>query len=445
MRKILLIIILSAFGLTAFAQVRITPLNIKERTLDNGLKVISVQDKSNPVVTVQVWYKVGGKDDPQGKSGFAHMFEHMMFKSTKNMPNEKMDRITEDVGGFNNASTRDDLTNYYEVVPSNYLETLLWAESDRMVNLSVDAENFKSERDVVKEEYRQGVLANPYGMLFQYIDSLSYKVHPYKRGVIGNLDELNAAKLEDAFAFYKEYYCPDNASLIVVGDFEQEQLDKWIDKYFGRRKNPDAQIKRVDVVEPERTQVERFEKFRPNVPLPALAMTYFAPPSTSLDIPALEIAEAILADGQSSRLYQELVYKQQLAQTATMFADIRIDKGLLAFYAIAAGGKKLEDIEKAILAEINKLQENAPTEKEVEKAKNKLITEILQERETVNGKAFAIGEAIIYKNNAKAVNEDVAKLQSVKAQDVQNVMKKYFKENSRAVIYYKNETAGGKE
>ncbi|MDQ3634703.1 MAG: insulinase family protein [Acidobacteriota bacterium] len=445
MRKILLIIILSAFGLTAFAQVRITPLNIKERTLDNGLKVISVQDKSNPVVTVQVWYKVGGKDDPQGKSGFAHMFEHMMFKSTKNMPNEKMDRITEDVGGFNNASTRDDLTNYYEVVPSNYLETLLWAESDRMVNLSVDAENFKSERDVVKEEYRQGVLANPYGMLFQYIDSLSYKVHPYKRGVIGNLDELNAAKLEDAFAFYKEYYRPDNASLIVVGDFEQEQLDKWIDKYFGRRKNPDAQIKRVDVVEPERTQVERFEKFRPNVPLPALAMTYFAPPSTSLDIPALEIAEAILADGQSSRLYQELVYKQQLAQTATMFADIRIDKGLLAFYAIAAGGEKLEDIEKAILAEINKLQENAPTEKEVEKAKNKLITEILQERETVNGKAFAIGEAIIYKNNPRAVNEDVAKLQSVTAQDVQNVMKKYFKENSRAVIYYKNETAGGKE
>lgn len=442
MRKILLVIILLAFGLTVFAQVKITPLNIKERTLDNGLKVISVQDKSNPVVTVQVWYKVGGKDDPQGKSGFAHMFEHMMFKSTKNMPNEKMDRITEDVGGFNNASTRDDLTNYYEVVPSNYLETLLWAESDRMVNLSVDAENFKSERDVVKEEYRQGVLANPYGMLFQYIDSLSYKVHPYRRGVIGNLDELDAAKLEDAFEFYKEYYRPDNASLIVVGDFEQEQLDKWVDKYFGRRKNPDAQIRRVDVVEPERTQVERFEKFRPNVPLPALAMTYFAPPSTSLDIPALEIAQAILADGESSRLYQELVYKQQLAQTATMFADIRIEKGLLAFYAIAAGGKKLEDIEKAILTEINKLQENAPTEKEVEKAKNKLITEILQERETVNGKAFAIGEAIIYKNNAKAVNEDVAKLQAVKAQGVQDVLKKYLKENSRAVIYYRNGSEG---
>ncbi len=445
MRKILLVIILSAFGLTAFAQVRITPLNIKERTLDNGLKVVSVQDRSNPVVTIQVWYKVGGKDDPQGKSGFAHLFEHMMFKSTKNMPNEKMDRLTEDVGGFNNASTREDLTNYYEAVPSNYLETLLWAESERMVNLSVDSQNFTSERDVVKEEYRQGVLAKPYGMLFQFIDSLSFKVHPYKRGVIGNLDELDAAKLEDAFKFYKEYYRPDNAALIVVGDFEQQQLDKWVDKYFGRRENPSDEIKRVDAVEPERTQVERFEKFRPNVPLPALAVTYFAPPSTSDDIPALKIAEAILSDGESSRLYQELVYKQQLAQTAEFFADIRIDKGLLVFYSIAAGGKELADIEKAILAEINKLQENAPTEKEIEKAKNKLITKILRQRETVNGKAFAIGEAIIYQNDPKAVNNDVGKLQAVTAQDVQNVMKKYFQENSRAVIYYKNETAGGEK
>ncbi|MGI8669574.1 MAG: M16 family metallopeptidase, partial [Aridibacter sp.] len=227
-----------------------------------------------------------------------------------------------------------------------------------------------------------------------------------------------------------------------VGDFEQNQLDQLVDKYFGQRKNPEDQIKRVDVVEPERTQVERFEKTRPNVPLPALAMTYFAPPSDSEDIPAIEIAQAILADGESSRLYQELVYKQQLAQSAEFFADIRIDKGLLAFYAIAAGGKKLEDIEKAILAEIEKLQETGPTEKEVEKAKNKLITDILQQRQTVDGKAFAIGEAIIYKNNARAVNEDVAKLQAVTAQDVQNVLKKYLKENSRAVIYYRNGSEG---
>jgi len=446
MRKILFITIFAMFSAVISAQSRVAPLNIKERTLDNGLQVYSVRDASNPVVTVQVWYRVGGKDDPQGKSGFAHMFEHMMFKATKNMPNEKMDRLTEDVGGWNNASTRDDLTNYYEVVPSNYLETLLWAESDRMVNLSVDEKAFASERDVVKEEYRQGVLANPYGMLFQYMDSLSYKIHPYKRGVIGNLDELGAASLEDAYKFYKEYYRPDNASLIVVGDFDQDQLDKWVDKYFGRIEKPDGAITRVTAKEADRTEVERFVKTRPNVPLPAVAMTYFAPPSTSSDVSAIEIAEAILSDGRSSRLYQELVYKQQLSQNAAFFADIRIDKGLLAFYSIAAGGKKLEDIETAILAVVRTLQDEGPTARELKKAKNKLITGILRERETANGKAVAIGEAIIYKQDARSVNSDVAKLQAVTVEDVKNVMNKYFQENTRAVIFYqKGDDEGGKE
>lgn len=434
-------------GIAAFSQVSVAPLDIKQRSLDNGMNVVTVKDTANPIVTVQVWYRVGGKDDPEGRSGFAHMFEHMMFKATKNMPNEKMDRLTEDVGGWNNASTRDDLTNYYEVIPSNYLETLLWAESDRMVNLSVDETNFKSERDVVKEEYRQGVLANPYGQLFQYLDSLTFTVHPYRRGVIGNLDELNAATLEDAFAFYRKYYRPDNASLIVVGDFDQEQLDGWVDKYFGRLRNPDGSIKRVDVVEPDKKEVARFVKKRPNVPLPALGMTYLAPPSTSPDVPALEVAEAILSSGESSRLYQELVYKKQLAQRALLFTDVRTDKGLLAFFAIAAGGKKLEDIEKTVLDEIRKLQENPPSQKEMEKAKNSLITQILRSREDVNGKAVAIGEAIIYQNDARAVNRDVANLNSVTAEDVSRVMKKYFGENGRTVIYYMNgeETEGGSD
>lgn len=444
MRRLVLILFVLILTSPAFAQVTVEPLDIKHRTLDNGLNVFSVRDTSNPIVTVQVWYRVGGKDDPPGKSGFAHMFEHMMFKATKNMPNEKMDRLTEDVGGWNNASTRDDLTNYYEVIPSNYLESLLWAESDRMVNLSVDETNFISERDVVKEEYRQGVLANPYGQLFQYLDSLTFTEHPYKRGVIGNLEELDAASLDDAFKFYREYYRPDNASLIVVGDFQQEQLDKWVDKYLGRLKNPDNSIKRVDAVEPEKTVASVFTKKRPNVPLPALGMTYLAPPSASSDVPAILVAEAILSGGESSRLYQELVYKKQLAQSVTLFTDFRSDKGLLAFFAIAAGGKKVEDIEKAILEEIGKLQDAPPSDKEMEKAKNSLITDILRAREDVNGKAFAIGEAVIYRNDASAVNDDVKNLMNVSAEDVSRVMKKYFRNDGRTVIYYvQGEEEGG--
>lgn len=438
MGKLIVVFLGLIMSLPAIGQVSVTPLNIKQRTLDNGLQFVSVRDTTNPVVTVQVWYRVGGKDDPPGRSGFAHMFEHMMFKATKNMPNEKMDRLTEDVGGWNNASTRDDLTNYYEEIPSNYVETLLWAEAERMVNLSVDQDNFDSERDVVKEEYRQGVLANPYGMLFQYLDSLTFKVHPYRRGVIGNLEELSAATLEDAFAFYRQYYRPDNASLIVVGDFDQGQLDAWVDKYFGKIKRPESEIKRDYPVEPAKSETERFFKKRPNVPLPALGMTYLAPPSSNKDVPALTVADAILSSGRSSRLYQEIVYKKQLANDVSMFSDIRSDKGLLAFFAVAASGKKLTDIENAIIEEIEKLQETPPSAREMEKAKNSLIASLLRNRETVNGKAFAIGEAILYENDANAVNEDVAELSSVTAEDVQRVMRQYFPQNGRTVIYYEN-------
>ncbi|HEX8371006.1 MAG TPA: pitrilysin family protein [Pyrinomonadaceae bacterium] len=444
MRKLSAILIMLVFVLglsqAAFAQTKIAPLAIRERTLANGLKVVSVQDNTTPTVAIHVWYNVGSKDDPQGRSGFAHMFEHMMFKSTKNMPNEKMDRLTEDVGGFNNASTWDDFTNYYEVVPSNHLEPLLWAESDRMINLNVDDANFNSERDVVKEEFRQRILANPYGMLFgQYLEKLSFTTHPYKRPGIGNLDELSAATPTDARAFYQMFYRPDNAYLIVVGDFDQKQFDAWTDKYFGKIKRPRGKIPRVTTVEPERTAEKRFMQTAPNVPFPAVAISYLAPPSNNEDVPALRVAELILSGGESSRLYQELVYKQQLAQEAAFTGDIRVDRGLLYFYAITSEGKTAEELEKSLLAELQKIQTAPVSAKELEKAKNQLITRKLQELETNDGKAIAVERAVAYDGDPKAVNSDIEKLQSVTAADVQRVMKKYFTDKNRIVIYYQNE------
>lgn len=438
MKRLPIILILLSLSAGAFAQAKVPPMPIIERTLDNGLKVVSVQDRSNPVVTVQVWYRVGGKNDPPGKSGFAHMFEHMMFKATKNMANETMDRLTEDVGGWNNASTREDITNYFEVIPSNYLQTLLWAEADRMVNLAVDKGNFASEREVVKEELRQNYIANPYGMFFLYLDSLTFKKHPYKRGVIGNLDELSAASIEDAFKFYHEYYRPDNAILIVVGDFDQKQLDGWVDKYFGPIKDPKSAIKRVTVVEPAKTGEEIFDRTRPNVPecCPAVGITYLAPPSTSPDVPALKILQAILSGGESSRLYQSLIYKKQLAQDVGFFADIRVDKGLLIFYSIAASGKSTAEMEKAIDEQIDKLKEGAPSATEVEKAKNVLITRMLRNRQTVDGKAFAIGEAAIYQGDPRDANREVQELQAVTPQDIKRVVNKYMGKRDRVVINY---------
>lgn len=432
-----LIVFCLLLGHTAFGQVKVMPLDIKQRTLANGMKVVSVQDSSSPTVAIHVWYDVGGKNDPEGRSGFAHMFEHMMFKSTKNMPNEKLDRLTEDVGGFNNASTWDDFTNYYEVVPSNHLESLLWAEADRMQNLNVDEANFASEREVVKEEFRQGVLAQPYGRFYEFISSLSYQKHPYKRGVIGNLDELSAATTKDANEFYKTFYRPDNAYLIVVGDFDQEQFEVWTDKYFGGIKRPESEIPRVTVKEPEWTSERRYTETGPIVPFPATAINYLAPESKSEDIAALRLAESILSGGESSRLYVALVRNQKIAQEASFNLDVRVDKGLISFIGVASEGNTSAALEKSLLAELKKLQDAPVSAKELEKAKNQLITQTLRRRENNDGRAIAIERAVAYLGDPAAVNSDIQKLQAVKPADIQRVMRKYFTDKNRVVIYYR--------
>ncbi len=443
MRKISAFLLVIICAVSAMAQTKIAPLNIKQRTLKNGLQVVSLQDNSSPTVTVQVWFDVGSKNDPNGRNGFAHLFEHLMFKSTKNLKSEQFDRLTEDVGGNNNAFTSDDVTAYHEVVPSNYLETILWAEAERLSNLNVDEPNFLSERKVVQEEFRQGVLAQPYGRFYEAIQTLSYTTHPYKRTTIGTIEDLEAATVADAQNFHKTFYRPDNATLIIVGDFEQKQLDAWVDKYFNRIERPSGTIPRVTEVEPARTAEKRQTVKAPNVPLPAVAITYLAPDSKSKDIAALKIAQAILSGGESSRLYQELVYKQQIAQEASFGVDERVDKGLLTFTAVMASGKTPEMGEKSLLAELKKIQDAPVSAKELEKAKNSIVADALRGLETNRGKAFAIGNGVIYKNDPNAVNAEIKQLQAVTAADVQRVMKQYFADNNRVVIYYVNDDAKG--
>src|SRR5215218_7043795 len=394
---------------------RVPPITLRERTLPNGLVVYSAQERSSPTVAIQVWYKVGSKDD-------------------------QMDRLTEDVGGWNNASTSDDVTNYYEVVPSNYLETLLWAEADRMGSLNVNEKNFPSERDVVKEEFNTSVLAPPYGRLFYAIDRDSFAVHPYHRPTIGSKEDLDAATLEDVRAFHKTFYRPDNAVLIVVGDFEQQQLDAWVDKYFAKIPRPAAAIPRVTLKEPERTAEKRFDERGPNVPLPAVAITYLAPPVSSPDADALRVAESILSNGESSRLYQSLVYTQQVAAEAFGSANLRQDTGIFVLGAILASGKQPAEGEKALLAELKRMQSEPVTKAELDKAVNQLVANALRERETNSGKAFAIGSAAVIVGDVKRANTDIARLQAVTAAGVQRAMKKYFTDTNRVVITYQAET-----
>src|SRR5258706_9264149 len=282
---------------------QVPPIAYKERTLANGLKVFSSLDRTTPNVTVQVWYGVGSKDDPQGRSGFAHLFEHMMFKATRDLPPESFDRLTEDVGGQNNAFTEDDTTAYYEVIPANHLQRQIWAESERMGSLVVDEANFKSERSVVEEELRQRVLADPYGRFLRLLmPSNSYAVHPYKRPGIGSIEDLDATSLDDVRGFHATYYRPDDAALIVIGNFDEADLNRWIDQYFGAIKTPGAPIPRVTATEPPRAGPRTVTGYGPHVPLPAIPITWLAPSRANRDAPALTVLDAILTSGKSSRL-----------------------------------------------------------------------------------------------------------------------------------------------
>jgi zinc protease len=428
----------------AYAQAptaQVPPIVYKERVLPNGLKVFTSLDRTTPNVTVQVWYGVGSKDDPRGRSGFAHLFEHLMFKATRDMPAENMDRLTEDVGGFNNAFTADDTTAYYEVVPANHLQRLLWAESERMGALVVDQANITSVRALVEEELRQRVLADPYGRFFRFaIPQASYAVHPYKRPGIGSIAELEASTLDDVLAFHQTYYRPDNAALIIVGNFDEAQLNKWVDQYLGALKRPAKPIPRVTAVEPQRTGSKTVTAFGPNVPLPAVATTWLVPSAPSKDTAALTVLDAILSGGKSSRLYNSLVYEQQIAQNAFSSADLNNQAGLFMVGAVMAGGKTVEQGEASLHAEVAKLRNAPPTEAELAKAKTGLIASAVRERETIDGRAQTLGQALEIEGDAARANTDIAALQAVTAADIQRVARTYLRDDRAVTIRYLDES-----
>jgi zinc protease len=414
----------------------VPPMEFKHFTLENGLEVYTVEDHATPIVAVQVWYHVGSKDDPPGRSGFAHMFEHMMFKGNENLTPDAFDNLTENIGGQNNAYTADDVTVYHETVPSNYLHPIIWAEAERMSSLALNDANFASERDVVKEEYRQRVKANPYGEFYLDIEKKSFAVHPYKRPGIGNIDELDASKLAEIKTFHSTFYRPDNATLVVVGDFKHEELEEWVKKYFGAIPKPSKPIPRVTVKEPPRKADRRETSYSPRAPLAALAVTYLGPSIRSDDSPALSLVGEILAGGESSRLYQSMVYQQQVVQSVACDADMREDLGLIAFRLILASGKPIADAEKSLNNEIEKVLKEGVTPAELEKAKTRFLTGKLMERETVNGKASALGQAAVVYADAVRVNTDLAKLQAVSVEQIKEVVNKYITGQKKVVLEY---------
>ena len=415
----------------------VKPIAFTERTLANGLRVYAIRDTSTPNVSVQMWYDVGSKDDPAGRSGFAHMFEHLMFKATRNLVSEQMDRLTEDVGGNNNASTNDDYTEYHETIPANHLQRLLFAEADRMASLVVEPKSFASERDVVKEELRQNTNARPYGKLFsQYFPAISYTRHPYARGTIGSIDNLDSAQIDDVRAFHATFYRPDNAVLVVSGNFDPAQLNQWVDQYFAKIKRPARAIPRVTTTEPPRTQAVSRTVYEANTPLPAVLISYPIPADRDPDSAPLAVLNTILSQGESSRLYESLVYRDQLAQSAETYLDVKQGPGNLAVIAIMAGGKDVATGEAALRKEIARMRDTAVSPAELAKAKNQIVTAELLGRETAEGKGRTIAQATIIDGDPHAADRQLAAIGRVTAADVQRVARKYLQDNRAATIHY---------
>ncbi len=420
----------------ASAAIVLTPIEFTDRTLSNGLRVLLVEDHRSPFVAINVGYRVGGKDDPPGRSGFAHLFEHLMFKGTANTVPETIDRLTEDVGGYNNAFTAEDITNYYEVVPSNHLQTLLWAEAERLASLRITQANFVTEREVVIGEYDARILAEPYGMLDEIVNREAFTLHPYKRGVIGDPANLNAATLDDVVSFHATYYRPDNAVLVVVGDLDLDTTNAWIDTYFGPIAKPAGNVPRVTVIEPPQTAERTITYTAANVPLPAVDYAYHIPAAADTDAAPLDLVETILGAGKSSRLYQSLVYGKQIATSAYARADLREQPGLFEFSAILSRGKHIVDARLALDEEITRLQSEPVTDQELDRAKTQIASSFVRGRQTYNGIALSLVRAAVERDDPAAVNTDLARYVAVTAADVQRVACRYFTPANRTVVEY---------
>ena len=423
--------------------IAVPPLQYGHRELANGLDVYAMPDPTAGTVTVTLWYDVGGKDDPEGRSGFAHLFEHILSRKTVNLPYGQISTLVENAGGSRNASTGQDFTNYYETVPPEYLETMLWTHAERMARPVVDQAVFDAERSIVKEELRQRVYAPPYGRFGRFvIGDNSFDESIYRRSVIGSIEELDSAQIEDARAFHEAYYRPATATMIVSGNFDPARLDRWVDQYFADIPNPDRPLPVLErPVETPRTAPRRVEAYAPNVPLPAVGVIYPGMKATHPDAAALDVLEGILSRGESSRLYQALVYRSQLASNASFGADSMEEDGSITVTATVAQGKAIEDVEAALDAELARVRETPVTAAELSEAKMEIVAGELRQRETASGRAFILGRAIVSENDPAAPDARLAAVQAVTAADVQRVARTWLNDQARVSVRYQDESA----
>ena len=415
-------------------QVRPPQLHVVSHRLANGLLLLMVEGHAAPVINLQMWYHVGSKDEKPGRTGFAHLFEHLMFKGSAHVPPEQHSRIIEAVGGFDNAYTSDDVTVYWETFPSNYLECVIWLEADRLGSLKVDAANFQSEREVVKEERRVRVEDRPYGRVFEDLYAAAFTLHPYKHTTIGSMDDLNKARLEDVRAFFRTFYRPDNATMVIVGDFDASEAVRWVEKYFGGISRPAQPLPRVTLKEPPQQSERRLTKSYSNAPLPAVIEAYQMPALFAPDSYPLNLAARILSAGESSRLYRKLVYEDRLAVEAAGFGNFTEDPNLFWAFAIMNQGKSPADGEKVMDAVLEQIKTQPVGAAELEKAKNQQIAGFILGRQTVQSKADAIAQYAVLGRDPERINTELDRYLGVTAADIQRVAREYFVPQRRTVL-----------
>jgi zinc protease len=411
-------------------------LVIQTRTLPNGLRIVMAEDHHVPVVNLQVWYHVGSKNEKPGHSGFAHLFEHLMFKGSAHVGPDEHSRIIEAMGGFDNAYTNDDVTVFWETFPSNYLDRVLWLEADRMGSLNVDEENFTSERQVVEEERRLRVDNSPYGRVQEDLYAAAFTVHPYHHTTIGSIVDLDKATVEEVRAFHNIYYRPNNATLVIVGDIDPAQATAWAEKYFGGIPHSPQPIPRVTVKEPPQTAERTVTKSYPGVPLPAAIEAYKMPARFAPDSYPLDLASNILAGGESSLLYQSLVYKERIAVEAIGFGNFTEDPNLFWVIAIMNQGRTAEEGKKALDSVLDGMKTQPVSAQELEKAKNQEISDAILGRETDEEKADALGEAAVIGKNPELVNTDLARYEAVTAAAIQHAADEYFVAQHETLLFY---------
>ena len=418
-----------------FTQVSGQTIQFEKYTLPNGLKVILHEDHAAPVVAVTALYHVGSKNEDTARTGFAHFFEHLLFEGTDNIKRGEFDKYVTNAGGALNANTTQDRTFYYELLPSNQLDLGLWLESERMMHAKIEQVGVNTQREVVKEEKRMRMDNRPYGSFLTEMLKRAYKVHPYRWAPIGSMDHLNAAKLEEFIQFYKTYYVPNNCVLSIAGDFNKEELKKKIEAYFGPIAKGVYPINRPNVTEPPLGGEVR-DIIQDNVQLEGVFQAYRAPKQGGDEYYAFNVLSNILSGGESSRMNKTLVDNKQLAAAAQSVPFFNEDAGLLITLAIANMGIKANILEKNMDTIVNELKSNLVSEREFQKVKNQITTELVTSHGTMAGIAESLANYEVYFGDANLINTELEKYNKVTREDVLSVANKYLNNDNRVVLYY---------